>query len=37
MTNEAVAALGDDIGMVGIIDETGHVKKGDKTPGVQRQ
>lgn len=27
----------DDIGTVGIIDETGHVKKGDKTPGVQRQ
>jgi len=26
-----------DLGLVGIIDETGHLKKGDKTPGVQRQ
>ncbi len=26
-----------DLGTVGIIDETGHPKKGDKTPGVQRQ
>jgi SRSO17 transposase len=28
---------GDDLGTVGIIDETGSVKKGTKTPGVQRQ
>ena len=27
----------DDIGSVGVIDESGHVKKGEKTPGVQRQ
>ena len=27
----------DDLGTVGIIDETGTPKKGDKTPGVQRQ
>lgn len=27
----------DDLGLVGIIDETGHLKKGQKTPGVQRQ
>jgi len=27
----------DDVGLVGILDETGHLKKGDKTPGVQRQ
>jgi SRSO17 transposase len=26
-----------ELGLVGIIDETGHLKKGDKTPGVQRQ
>src|SRR5712691_8600267 len=28
---------GDDLGTLGIIDETGTVKKGTKTPGVQRQ
>jgi SRSO17 transposase len=28
---------GDDLGTVGIVDETGTVKKGTKTPGVQRQ
>jgi SRSO17 transposase len=27
----------DDLGRVGLIDETGQVKKGTKTPGVQRQ
>jgi SRSO17 transposase len=27
----------DDLGCIGIIDETSKVKKGDKTPGVQRQ
>ncbi len=27
----------DDLGTVGVIDESGHVKKGTKTPGVQRQ
>ena len=27
----------DDTGTVGVIDESGHAKKGDKTPGVQRQ
>jgi SRSO17 transposase len=27
----------DDLGRVGVIDETSRVKKGDKTPGVQRQ
>jgi SRSO17 transposase len=27
----------DGLGTVGIIDESGHVKKGSKTPGVQRQ
>ncbi len=34
----AVQALpGDDLGTVGVIDETSSLKKGDKTPGVQRQ
>jgi SRSO17 transposase len=34
----AVEALpADDLGTVGVIDETSSVKKGDKTPGVQRQ
>lgn len=34
----AGAGLPDDgTGTVGVIDESGHVKKGDKTPGVQRQ
>jgi len=28
---------GDDLGTVGIVDETGTAKKGTKTPGVQRQ
>jgi SRSO17 transposase len=28
---------GDDLGTVGFVDETGQVKKGTKTPGVQRQ
>lgn len=28
---------GDDLGCVGLVDETGKVKKGTKTPGVQRQ
>jgi SRSO17 transposase len=33
-----LAALpADDLGTVGVIDETGTVKKGTKTPGVQRQ
>jgi SRSO17 transposase len=33
-----VPALPDDgTGTVGVIDESGHAKKGDKTPGVQRQ
>src|SRR5207253_6627838 len=27
----------DPVGVVGVIDETSAVKKGDKTPGVQRQ
>jgi SRSO17 transposase len=27
----------DGLGTIGIIDESGHVKKGDRTPGVQRQ
>jgi SRSO17 transposase len=27
----------DRLGRIGIVDETGHVKKGDETPGVQRQ
>src|SRR5258708_22258095 len=27
----------DDLGRVGLLDETGQVKKGTKTPGVQRQ
>jgi SRSO17 transposase len=27
----------DGLGTIGIIDESGHAKKGDKTPGVQRQ
>src|SRR2546423_8206045 len=27
----------DGIGTLGIIDESGHLKKGDRTPGVQRQ
>ena len=27
----------DDLGVIGLIDETSTVKKGDKTPGVQRQ
>jgi SRSO17 transposase len=30
-------ATADDLGRVGLIDETGKVKKGTKTPGVQRQ
>lgn len=38
---QAVAALPsqvlDDLGVVGVIDETSATKKGDKTPGVQRQ
>jgi SRSO17 transposase len=33
-----VGGLPDDgTGIVGVIDESGHAKKGDKTPGVQRQ
>ena len=35
---EALAELPPDpLGVVGVIDETSAVKKGDKTPGVQRQ
>jgi SRSO17 transposase len=39
---EYVASLlpqqpGDELGTVGVVDETGTVKKGTKTPGVQRQ
>jgi SRSO17 transposase len=35
---EALPAFADDgLGTVGILDETSAVKKGDKTPGVQRQ
>jgi SRSO17 transposase len=39
---EHVAALlpqlpADELGTVGVVDETGQVKKGTKTPGVQRQ
>src|SRR5205823_6213982 len=30
-------ATGDDLGCVGLIDETSQAKKGTKTPGVQRQ
>jgi SRSO17 transposase len=30
-------AAGDDLGLVGLIDETSAVKDGNKTPGVQRQ
>ena len=42
LAQEHVAALlptlpGDDLGLVGIIDETGVRKAGTKTPGVQRQ
>jgi SRSO17 transposase len=42
LQDHVVAALGqvkdaDDLGTVGIIDESGTPKKGDKTPGVQRQ
>jgi SRSO17 transposase len=33
----AAALPADDLGTVGVIDETGTVKKGTKTPGVQRQ
>jgi len=33
----ASALPGGDLGTVGVIDETSGVKKGDKTPGVQRQ
>jgi len=36
--NDALAAVpGDDLGTVGLLDETSVVKKGKKTPGVQRQ
>jgi SRSO17 transposase len=28
---------GDELGVVGVVDETGQPKKGDQTPGVQRQ
>lgn len=31
------ARAAEDLGTIGIADETGHVKKGEKTPGVQRQ
>ena len=31
------SAVGDELGVIGLIDETSVVKKGDKTPGVQRQ
>ena len=42
LQGHAAAALAqvpdaDDLGTVGLIDETGTPKKGDKTPGVQRQ
>lgn len=36
-THEIIREEFDDADSVGIIDETSHVKKGDKTPGVQRQ
>jgi SRSO17 transposase len=36
--NDSLAAVpGDDLGTVGLLDETSVVKKGRKTPGVQRQ
>ncbi len=36
--SRVLPALPDDgTGTVGVIDESGHAKKGDKTPGVQRQ
>lgn len=31
------SGTGDELGVIGLIDETSVVKKGDKTPGVQRQ
>jgi SRSO17 transposase len=34
---EIPAVPDDGTGTVGVIDESGHAKKGDKTPGVQRQ
>lgn len=34
---QAGSGGGDDLGSIGLIDETSVVKKGDKTPGVQRQ
>lgn len=34
---EMPSSVGDPLGTVGIIDETSSLKKGDKTPGVQRQ
>lgn len=36
-THEIIREQYDDPESVGIFDETSHVKKGDKTPGVQRQ
>ena len=37
VAGELAAIPGDDLGTVGVIDETSAVKKGTKTPGVRRQ
>jgi len=37
LTQRPPPATADDLGCVGLIDETSQVKKGTKTPGVQRQ
>lgn len=37
LTEAGTTRPADDLGRVGIVDETSKVKKGDKTPGVQRQ
>lgn len=37
LLEQRVARLHGSAGSIGIFDETGHVKKGDQTPGVQRQ
>src|SRR5205085_6157244 len=37
LAQSAPAADADDLGCVGLIDETSQAKKGTKTPGVQRQ
>src|SRR5262245_48744144 len=37
VASELLTLPGDDVGTLGIVDETGVVKKGRHTPGVQRQ